>query len=131
MRQVVTSPSLTPPTGPFSTAIVADGPFLFLAGQIGTHPDTGQYGDGIREQTELALANMQRVLDAGGSSLSDVVRVLVFMANADDNAAFNDVYRTFFSVDPPVRTRVQAARLAPGSLVEIEAIAVVRNRQEE
>lgn len=66
---------------------------------------------------------MQAVLEAGGSSLGNVLKTTVFLKNMDDFAAMNEVYATFFEGEPPARSAVEVARLPKGALVEIEAIA--------
>ena len=87
-------------------------------------PATGAFaGDGIAEQTRQSLKNVQAVLEAGGSSLGNVLKTTVFLKNMDDFAAMNEVYATFFEGEPPARSAVEVARLPKGALVEIEAIA--------
>jgi 2-iminobutanoate/2-iminopropanoate deaminase len=125
MRQVVTGPDLPVSTSPISQAIVASGTFVFTAGQIGRDPKTGTMAEDLTGQTRQALENLRTVLAAAGASLSDIVRMLVFVTDLSAGQDFNAVYAEFFGQDPPVRTRVQAAALAPGALVEIEAIAVL------
>ena len=88
------------------------------------HHVTGAFaGDGIAEQTRQSLKNVQAVLEAGGSSLGNVLKTTVFLKNMDDFAAMNEVYATFFEGEPPARSAVEVARLPKGALVEIEAIA--------
>lgn len=116
-----------PPTGaPYSHAIVASGRLVFLAGQVGRGRASGDLAAGdIYGQTRAALDNMRTVLEAAGASLSDVVRVLAFLAPGVDRQRFNEAYREYFSEDgAPVRTTVHA-ELAPSLLVELEAIAVL------
>jgi reactive intermediate/imine deaminase len=115
---------LPTPSGPYSHAVVAEGRFLFLSGQTGRDPDTGGIPADLGDQTRAALENMKAVLSVGGARLEDVVRVLVFLAPEQDRAAFNNAYAGYFSDAKPVRTTVHAG-LAPGVLVELEAIAVV------
>ena len=67
----------------------------------------------------------QAVLEAAGSSLDQVVKTLVFLADMDDFAAMNEVYGTFFTGAPPARSTVQAARLPKDARVEIEAVALI------
>jgi 2-iminobutanoate/2-iminopropanoate deaminase len=125
MKQVITHPSLPAPTGAFSPVISARGTFVFLCGQVGRNPKTGLAADGIEAQTRQALDNLQVALRAAGADLKDVVRMLVFLADLTDGDGFNKTYASYFTEAAPVRTRVQAAGLAPGILVEMEAIAVL------
>ena len=110
--------------GPYSQAIRAGG-FLFASGQIPIDPQTGQFvAGGIREQTEQVLKNLSAVLQAAGSSLDQVVKTTVFLADMDEFTSMNEVYGKFFSENPPARATVEAARLPRDARVEIEAIAV-------
>lgn len=111
--------------GPYSQAIKV-GDFVYTSGQVAIDPATGELiGGGIAEQTERVLKNVAAVLEAAGSSLDQVVKTLVFLADMDDFAAMNEVYGRFFTGAPPARSTVQAARLPKDASVEIEAVAVV------
>jgi 2-iminobutanoate/2-iminopropanoate deaminase len=109
--------------GPYSHAIVA-GDFVFTAGQAGLDPATRQLAEGIEAQTRQALRNVAAILEAAGTSMANVVKTTVFLANMDDFQAMNAVYAEFFPENPPARTTVQAARIPLDALVEIEAVAV-------
>ena len=111
--------------GPYSQAIKV-GDFVYTSGQVAIDPATGEFiGGGIAEQTDRVLKNVSAVLEAAGSSLDQVVKTLVFLADMDDFAAMNDVYGKFFPGAPPARSTVQAARLPKDARVEIEAVALV------
>ncbi len=124
MRKVIRSTESPRPRGPYSPAIVADG-FVFVAGQGPVNPRTNELelGD-IRAETRRTLENIRSILDAAGSSLREVVRVGVFLSDMKDFDAMNEVYREFFSEDPPARTTVGAQ--LPKIKVEIDCIARVR-----
>lgn len=113
------------PVGPYSQGVTALGPFLFTAGQVGLDPKTGKLvGEDIVSQTRQALLNVQAVLEAGGTTLANVVKTTVFLADMEDFAAMNEVYREFFATDPaPARFCVQVARLPLNARVEIEVVA--------
>ncbi|HEU4712981.1 MAG TPA: RidA family protein [Pyrinomonadaceae bacterium] len=112
--------------GPYSQAIKV-GEFVFTSGQVAIDPETGEFiGGGIVEQTERVLKNVAAVLEAAGSSLDQVVKTLVFLADMNDFAAMNEVYGKFFTGAPPARSTVQAARLPKDARVEIEAVALVK-----
>ena len=109
--------------GPYSQAIMAGG-FVFTAGQIALDPATGELVEGdIGVQAERVLENLKAVLDAAGSSLTNVVKCTVFLADIGDFAAVNEVYARYFTEPYPARSAVQAAALPKGARVEIEAIA--------
>ncbi len=112
--------------GPYSQGIMISN-MVFTAGQLGIDPATGKLADGVEAQARLALANLETVLEAGGASLADVVKVTVFLANMDDFAAVNAIYGEAFDkvgATYPARSAVQVAKLPLGGLVEIEAIAI-------
>ena len=107
---------------PYNQAIVA-GDLVFVAGQLGLKPgDTSVEGD-ITQQTEQALANLEAILDAAGSSLEQLVKTSVFLMDFGDFQAMNDVYAARVGDRPPARSTFQVAQLPSGALVEIEAIA--------
>jgi len=110
--------------GPYSQAIKANG-FVFVSGQIPIDPRTGEFvPGGIREQTEQVLKNLAAVLKASGSSLAQIVKTTVFLADMQDFASMNEVYSAFFADTPPARATVAAAGLPRNAKVEIEAIAM-------
>ncbi len=124
MRQVVKPKNAPRPRGPYSPAIVADG-FVFVAGQVAIDPATDQLETGdIKTETRRALENIKAILEASGSSMKDIVRVGVFLADIHDFGAMNEVYKEYFPADPPARTTVGA--ILPGVKVEIDCIARVR-----
>ncbi len=111
--------------GPYSQAISCQG-FVFVSGQISLNSKTGQVEGSIQEQTRTALTNMGSILEAAGSGLDLVVKTTVFLADMNDFAAMNEVYREFFGKVPPARSAFQVGRLPREAKVEIEAIAAIR-----
>ncbi|MBK6900279.1 MAG: RidA family protein [bacterium] len=125
-RKVLASPQAPAAVGPYSQGIAAAG-LVFTAGQIGLDPATGKFvPGGVVEQARRALDNARAVVEAGGATLADVVKVTVFLADMGDFAAFNEVYREFFTADYPARSAVGVAALPVGALVEVEMIAAAR-----
>lgn len=121
-RKAVASPDAPAAIGPYSQAIEIDG-FVFCSGQLGLDPVTGQLLEGIEEQAERALLNLEAVLGAVGLTMADVVKTNVFMADLSQFSLMNAVY-TRHVVDPaPARSTVQVAALPRAALVEIEAVA--------
>ena len=102
----------------FSPAI-RTGNLLFVTGQVGQ-------GDDVTAQTRATLENVKRLVEAGGSTMANVVKCTVFLTDIADYAAMNDAYRPFFPEPRPARSTFQIVRLAGANAkVEIECIAVV------
>ena len=111
--------------GPYSQAVRV-GDFVFTAGQIPLDPTTGQLVEGgIEVQARQALTNVSAVLEAAGTSLANVVKTTVFLADMGEFKAMNGVYAEFFPEAPPARSAVQVAALPLGARIEIEAIAII------
>jgi 2-iminobutanoate/2-iminopropanoate deaminase len=114
-----------PPAGAYSPAVRAGG-FVFVSGQVPRDPVSGQLvGDDIESQTKQVMANVSRALEAAGASLSDVVSVIVYLADIDDWGRFNTVYKELMPQPYPTRTALGAS--LRGILVEISAVAYVGN----
>jgi 2-iminobutanoate/2-iminopropanoate deaminase len=129
VKDIVTTDRAPRAIGPYSQAVRA-GDLVFASGQIPIDPATGEFvAGGVAEQTEQVLRNLTAVFEAAGVEISQIVKTTVFLADMDDFTAMNEVYGRFFSVEPPARATVQAARLPRDARVEIEAIAVIGNRE--
>jgi len=108
---------------PYNQAINSGG-FLFCAGQLGLDPESGELVEGgISNQTRRALENVRAILAAAGVGFAEVVKSTVFLTDLEDFAAMNDVYREYFTDEPPARTTIQVAALPAGAIVEVEVIA--------
>jgi 2-iminobutanoate/2-iminopropanoate deaminase len=111
--------------GPYSQAVKA-GNMVFCSGQIPIDPTTGEFvSNNVAEQTHQVLINLSAVLEAAGTSLSNVVKTTVFLADMNDFTAMNEIYAEFFSDNKPARATVQAARLPRDARVEIDCIAII------
>jgi 2-iminobutanoate/2-iminopropanoate deaminase len=122
-RKVVSTADAPQAIGPYSQAIML-GDLVFCSGQIPLTP-AGVVAEGdITIQTRQVLTNLKHVLAAAGSSLEQVVKTTVFLADMHEFKAMNEVYSEFFTSAPPARSTVQVARLPRDVRVEIEAIAV-------
>ena len=114
--------------GPYAQGVVANG-FLFTAGQIALDPATGQMVEGdCVTQTERVLTNLAAVLDAAGVTWADVVKTTVYLADLSDFPEVNAVYARVLGGARPARSTVQVAALPRGALVEIDAVAAIRDR---
>ena len=120
---VVATDSAPKAIGPYSQAIVVDG-MAYTAGQVALDPKTAELvGKTVAEQTEQVLKNLSAVLAAAGSSLGQVVKTTVYLADMADFAAMNEVYARHFGNHKPARSTVQAAGLPKNARVEIDAVA--------
>ena len=123
---IISTPNAPPSVGPYSQATRA-GDFIFCAGQGAFDPQTGQLVEGgIREQTAQALRNLGAILEAAGSNLSRVVKVTIFLHDWKYFKEMNETFAEFFGEKPPARSTAQGERWPEGSLVAIEAIALVK-----
>lgn len=127
-RSIIATNEAPRAIGPYSQAVRA-GNLLFTSGQIALDPETQQVvAGGIAEQTTQVFANLKAILEAGGSSFSQVIKASVFLKNFDDFAAMNAVYAEHLAAggsQPPARTTVEVSRLPKDVLIEIELVALV------
>jgi 2-iminobutanoate/2-iminopropanoate deaminase len=111
------------PQGPYSPAVRA-GDFLFVSGQGPIDPEKNEFRFGdIQQQTTLTLENIRHILEGCGARVSDVVKCSVFLADAADFQAMNQIYANFFGSDKPARTTVEAILLEPEMKIEIDCVA--------
>lgn len=123
-RKAIRTDGAPQPIGPYEQAVAA-GPFVFLSGQVGMDPSTGKMVDGgVAEQTTRVLENMKAVLKASGSSLSNVLRVGVYLADMGDFQTMNEIYAKYLGDVKPARSAIAVKALPAGALVEMDAIAL-------
>jgi reactive intermediate/imine deaminase len=122
MIERISPPGAPSPRGPYSPAVRA-GDFIYVSGQgpVDTATDLLSTGD-IRHETRLVLSNIRRILEGCGAAMCDVVKCTVFLHDASEFAAMNEVYGEFFGNAKPARTTVEAKFVAP-MRVEIDCIA--------
>jgi len=124
MREIISTDKAPGAIGPYSQAIKTGG-MVYCSGQIPIDPVTGEFvSNDVTEQTDQVLKNLSAVLEAAGTSLGNVVKTTVFLADMSDFAAMNEVYARYFGENKPARATVQAARLPREAKVEIDCIAV-------
>lgn len=124
-KTILNPPSAYPSKNPRSCG-TRRGPFVFTAGQVAFDSEGKLIGAGdIRAQTRQAMENIRAILEEGGASLSDVMKVNIFIAAGADKEGMNEVYAEYFPEDPPARTAVTAGLSSPEILIEIEAVAIV------
>lgn len=124
-KQIISTDRAPAAVGPYSQAVKV-GDFIYTAGQIPLEPQSGSLVEGgIEAQTRQVMQNLAAVLQAAGSSLTQVVKTTIFVTDIKDFAAVNQVYGSFFVDRPPARSTVQVAALPLGARVEIEAVAIL------
>ncbi|HEX6301695.1 MAG TPA: Rid family detoxifying hydrolase [Acidimicrobiia bacterium] len=122
-KTVPETPSAPHSLAPYSAAAEAGG-LVFLAGQVGLDPKTGERApDDVVAQAHQVMSNVGAVLGDLDLGYDDIVKTTIFLADIDDFATVNEVYASFFDGDFPARTTVQAGALPGGFLVEIEVVA--------
>ena len=123
-KQIVTVGSAKP--NPNLSAAVRFGNLVFVSGQTGRHPKTGEVGTDIREQTRNTLERIKVILAAAGTSLDNVLSAMTHLTRVQDLAAYNEEYAKYFPTDKPARTTVTVATLnSPELLIEITVIACI------
>ena len=125
-KSVVDHPDMPQPYGAYSTVVRAGG-FLFVSGQAGIVPDTGEKaGEDFESQARQAFENLRTCLSCSGSSMDDVVKVITWLGDANERAALNDLFAEYFSHDAPARS-TPIVDLPMGLLLSIEATAIAHS----
>jgi len=122
MKKVISTNGAPAAIGPYSQAVKI-GDMLFVSGQLGIDPTTGNFvPGGVKEQTEQIFKNIKAILKEAGVSLENVVKTTVFLADMADFPTMNEVYGKEFSAPYPARSTVAVKTLPKNGLVEIEVI---------
>ena len=133
MKQVIATVEAPPALGPYAQGIRA-GETIYVSGQLPMDPKTRRLIDGdIAAQTEQVLTNIRAIVEEGGGTLDDVVRITIYLTNLDDFDEVNRIYTMFFpTIDnaltetlPPARTTLEVSRLPRDAIIEMDAIAVI------
>lgn len=124
-NEIISSKRAPQAVGPYSQGVIVNN-MIFLSGQLPINPvdDKLEKGD-IKEQTELVLNNIKNILEDYGSSLNNVIKVMVFMTDMNEFSEMNEVYAHFFKEKCPARSTVEVSSLFNGLKIEIEAIALL------
>jgi reactive intermediate/imine deaminase len=123
-REVIHSDDAPKAIGPYSQAIRA-GDTVYLSGQIGLDPATGQMVEGVEAQAHRVLQNLRAVAEAAGGTLDDIVKVTLLLADMADFAKVNEIMATYFRQPYPARATYQVAALPKGARVEVEGVMVL------
>ena len=112
-------------SSPLSQAIKVE-KHIYISGQLGKNPSTGELSSSIEEQTNNALLNLKAIIEEAGGDLENIVKTTIFLVNLDNVSIVNKIYKEFFSNIKPARSCIEVSRLAGGALIEIEAIGFLR-----
>lgn len=125
MKEIISSSKAPSAIGPYSQAVKV-GNMVFISGQIPLEPKSGNIIDGdIKAQTRRVLENIKGILESIGGNLLNVVKTTVFMIDLSEFSEMNEVYKEYFSENPPARSTVQVSALPRNAKIEIEAIAIL------
>ena len=124
MKKIITSKNAPAPIGPYSHAVL-HGNMLFVSGQVGKHPVTGELmlGD-IKTETKQVMENVKGILTDAGMDFTNIVKTTIFLTDMNDFASVNEVYGSYFTGDYPARETVQVSKLPLNVNVEISVIAI-------
>ena len=125
-RQAIHTAAAPAAIGPYSQAIRV-GDTVYLSGQIGLDPATGNLRDGTEAQARQVFANLKAVAAAAGGTLDDMAKVTLLLADMADFAQVNEVMASFFKEPYPARATYQVAALPKGARVEVEGVLVLRS----
>ena len=123
MKKVINTNQAPAAIGPYSQAVQA-GNLLFVSGQLGLDPSTGEFVEGgVKAQAQQLFKNMKAILAEAGYTMADIVKTTVFLADMSDCAVVNEVYAAQFEGNYPARSAVAIKTLPKDGLVEVEVIA--------
>jgi reactive intermediate/imine deaminase len=123
-KQAIQTADAPAAIGPYSQAIRV-GPTLYLSGQIGLDPRSGQLVEGLEAQAHQVFRNMQGVAKAAGATLDDAVKLAIMLTDLGDFTRVNEIMATYFKAPYPARSTFQVAGLPRGARIEVEAIVAL------
>lgn len=134
LKTAIATPDAPPALGPYSQGVKI-GDTIYVSGQLPVDPRTREIvSGGIAAQTEQVLLNMREILEEGEASLSDVVKITIYLRDLSHFAEVNRVYELFFPNTehdpqvPPARSTVEVSRLPRDADIEMDAIAVISGK---
>lgn len=123
-KTIISTPNAPAAIGTYSQAVLA-GQTLYISGQIGLDPATGNMVEGIDNQIQRVFQNLKAVAEAAGGSLADTVKINVYLVDLANFAKVNEAMTKFFPQPYPARAAIAAAALPRGALVEADAVLVL------
>ena len=127
MKKIVSTKNAPSAIGPYSQAVIA-GSLIFTSGQIALSPENGELVNGtLAEEVHQVMRNIEAVISAAGSSLSEIVKTSIFLKDMNSFGEVNELYASYFKSDYPARETVEVDRLPKDVKVEISVIATISN----
>ena len=123
-KEIIATTNAPEAVGPYVQAVKVNG-MVYCSGQLGIDPAVGKMPEGVEAQAHCSMKNMGAILKEAGSDYSKIVKTTIFLADMNDFAKVNEIYKSYFGEEYPARSCVQVAKLPLGGLVEVECIAYV------
>jgi reactive intermediate/imine deaminase len=123
-KSIISTPNAPAAIGTYSQAVRA-GQTVYLSGQIGLEPASGQLVDGVEQQIEQVFRNLKAVAEAAGGSLADAVKINIYLTDLAHFAKVNEAMARHFVQPYPARAAVGVASLPRGAQVEADAVLVL------
>ncbi len=124
MKEIITSKNAPAPIGPYSHGVLV-GNMLFVSGQVGKHPGTGELmTSDIKTETKQVMENVKGILAEAGMDFTHIAKTTIFLTDMNDFASVNEIYGSYFTGNYPARETVQVSKLPLGVNVEISVIAI-------
>ena len=124
MKGIISTDRAPAAVGPYSQAVRA-GELLFISGQIGIDPATGEMVEGLEAQVTQVMENLKAIVEEAGGDMGSICKATVLLQSMNDFKTMNGIYAGYFKSDPPARAAFGVSALPLGALVEIEAIALL------
>ena len=121
-KEVILTSLAPAPIGPYSQGIKTGGT-LYVSGQVGLKPDGSFDSTSIEIECTQALNNIKAIVEAGGMTMDNVAKATIYLTDVKDFAKVNEVYKTYFKLNPPARETVGVKALPKGAHIEISVIA--------
>ena len=123
-KEIIATTNAPGAVGPYVQAVKVNG-MVYCSGQLGIDPAVGKMPEGVEAQAHCSMKNMGAILKEAGSDYSKILKTTIFLADMNDFAKVNEIYKSYFGEEYPARSCVQVAKLPLGGLVEVECIACV------
>lgn len=127
MKEVIKTDRAPEAIGPYSQAVKAGG-FIFVSGQIPIDRSGRIVKDNIKEETKIVIENIIAILEEAGVTIDNIVKTTVYLRNINDFDEFNEVYSSYFQKNPPARATVEVSQLPKGVGIEMEVVAIDKDR---